>query len=208
MVVWVMLPDGANKKDIKVILKPSEINVSFKGQQVFGGKLWNILDSDSMTWTIQKSGKLEITFCKANVGMIWQRFLKQENQNEVIDGEEVMDPSSVEKIISMFESETAETDNKINTSEEQESANISDTNRLYNAQELDDCDEAPDDASILYLFNAELDGKTSHYSSFSGRKWLFNIPSSKNNLEQSPRFCLRYVIIDLQCSRCIYHLRI
>ena len=192
MVVWVMLPDAANKTDIKVVLKPSEISVMFKGQQLFGGKLWNILDSDSMTWTIQKDGKLEITCCKANVGMIWQRFLKQHDQNKIIDGEEVMDPASVDKIHTMLCEET-ERDNKLNVSEEKDHANINDTSRLYNAQELDDCDEAPEEASLLYLFNAGLDGKISHYSSFSGRKWLFNIPLGQNNVELAPRFCLRYL---------------
>ena len=185
MVVWVMLPKDTNKKDIKVILKPSEISVSYKGQQLFGGKLWNILDSDSMTWTIQKDGKLEITFCKANIGMIWQRFLKQQDPSIIIDGEEVMDPTSVDKIDSMFENEV---DTKSNISEQE---NINDTNRLYNAQELDVCDEAPEEASVLYFFNGNLDGKTSHYASFSGRQWLFNIPFKNDCINQPSRFCLR-----------------
>ena len=76
MVVWVMLNESANKKDIKVLLKPSEIFVGYKGKEIFSGKLWNILDSDSMTWTIQKGGKLEITFCKANDGQICTDLLK------------------------------------------------------------------------------------------------------------------------------------
>ena len=192
MVVWVMLPDAPNKKDIKVVLKPSEISVMFKGQQLFGGKLWNILDSDSMTWTIQKNGKLEITCSKANVGMIWQRFLKQHDLNDVMDGEEVMDPASVDKIHDML-SEESEVDNKLNVAEDKDPANTNDTSRLYNAQELDDCDEAPEEASVLYIFNVGLDGKTSHYSSFSGRTWLFNIPQGNDNIEQAPRFCLRYL---------------
>ena len=192
MVVWVMLPNDANKRDIKVVLRPSEIVVSFKGQKLFGGKLWNILDSESMTWTIQKSGKLEITFCKANVGMIWQRFLKQENENLNLDGEEVMDPSSVDRIHSMFKPETTSENNELGTSTEHEAAKSNENNHLYNAQELEDCDEMPEKASMLYLFNSELNGKTSHFASFSGRKWLFNIPLSKASVGQAPKFCLRY----------------
>ena len=61
-----------------------------------------------MTWTIQKNGKLEITFCKANIGMIWQRFLKQQNETEIIDGEEVMDPNMVEQIHSQFTTKSAD----------------------------------------------------------------------------------------------------
>lgn len=59
------------------------------------GKLWNILDGDSMTWTIQNGRKLEITACKAHEGLVWKRFLIDET---VEDGEEVMDPAMVEKI--------------------------------------------------------------------------------------------------------------
>ena len=54
--------------------RPSELRVSVKGTEVFGGKLWNVLESDSMTWTLQDD-KLEVTVCKADVGLVWQRFL-------------------------------------------------------------------------------------------------------------------------------------
>ena len=166
------------------------MSVSFQGKELFGGKLWNVLDSDSMTWTIQKDGKLEICFGKANVGMIWQRFLKQHDSGEIKDGEEVMDPSSVDKLHSMIEAEQSSAENGP-TSMEQDTAKMFDTNRLYNAQELEDCDEAPEDASTLYLFNAGFDGKISHCSSLSGRQWLFKIPSIKDNLEKPETFCLR-----------------
>ena len=189
MVVWVMLPSDASKKDIKVILKPSEMSVNFRGKELFGGKLWNILDSDSMTWTIQKGGKLEITFCKANVGMIWQRFLKQKDSGEIIDGEEVMDPSSVDQIHSMIESENAPENGS--STMECDNENTVETNRLYNAQELEDCDDAPEEASNLYLFNSELDGKISHRANLSGRQWLFKIPSVKDDIDQPSKFCLR-----------------
>ena len=189
MVVWVMLPSDASKKDIKVILKPSEMSVNFRGKELFGGKLWNILDGDSMTWTIQKGGKLEITFCKANVGMIWQRFLKQKDSGEIIDGEEVMDPSSVDQIHSMIESENAPENGS--STMECDNENMVETNRLYNAQELEDCDDAPEEASNLYLFNSELDGKISHRANLSGRQWLFKIPSVKDDINQPAKFCLR-----------------
>ena len=189
MVVWVMLPSDASKKDIKVILKPSEMHVSFRGKELFGGKLWNILDGDSMTWTIQKGGKLEITFCKANVGMIWQRFLKQPDSGEIIDGEEVMDPSSVDKIHSMIESDYSSSNGA--STMEQTNDNAQESNRLYNAQELEDCDEAPEEASNLYLYNSELDGKISYRANLSGRQWLFKIPSAKDDINQPAKFCLR-----------------
>ena len=55
------------------VSRPSEMAVSVKGDKCFGGKLWNVLEGDSMTWTLQDSGsKLEITVCKADVGLVWQ----------------------------------------------------------------------------------------------------------------------------------------
>ena len=103
--IWVKLPEvpgGGNpvtKRDIKVTLKPSEITVKFaqETEARVSGKLWNVLDSDSMTWTIQKD-RLEITACKANVGLIWQRFLAAGVDNPSEDGEEVMDAAAVDKI--------------------------------------------------------------------------------------------------------------
>ena len=50
MVVWVMLPEGTTKRDLKVTLKPSEILVKIGNEEKIAGRLWNVLDGDSMTW--------------------------------------------------------------------------------------------------------------------------------------------------------------
>ena len=95
---WVMLPEGASKRDIKVSLKPRELLVSFKGKEIISGRLWDVLDSEDFTWTIQK-GKLELNLTKCNTGMIWQRFLAHGADDEfVTDGEEVNRPEMVEEI--------------------------------------------------------------------------------------------------------------
>ena len=80
---------------LQVTLRPSEMLVKVGDETKISGKLWNILDGDSMTWTIQNGRKLEITACKAHEGLVWKRFLIDET---VEDGEEVMDPAMVEKI--------------------------------------------------------------------------------------------------------------
>ena len=187
-----MLHTDITKKDIKVVLKPSEIMVSIKGETLFGGKLWNVLDSDSMTWTIQKNGKLEITFCKANIGMIWQRFLKQQNETEIIDGEEVMDPNMVEQIHSQFTTKSADV---IEHSEQTKSieSNIAnmELNKIYNSQELDACDDVPEEENKLYLIPGSEGGKASHYTSLSGRQWICNVDVTKDRVGEAPKFCLR-----------------
>ena len=40
MVVWVMLPDGITKKEIKVVLKPSHLIVRLKDQTIIDGKIF------------------------------------------------------------------------------------------------------------------------------------------------------------------------
>lgn len=88
--------------------------------------MWNIIDSDSMTWTIDsKKQRLEITMCKAHEGMIWQRFLADIN---IDDGEEVMDPVMVDKIHEQINANNAD-------------GNANQSNQVYNVQELEACDE-------------------------------------------------------------------
>ena len=135
MVVWVMLPDGITKKEIKVVLKPSHLVIKLRDQTIVDGKMWSIIDSDSMTWTIDaKKQRLEITMCKAHEGMIWQRFLADTN---VDDGEEVRDPLMVEKIHQQFNSNA--------------DGNANQSNQVYNVQELEACDESGQ-VSRVYMY--------------------------------------------------------
>ena len=64
-VVWIVLPENTGKRDIKVNLKPRAMEVLFKGEKYMGGNLQHILQSDSLTWTIQK-GRLEIIMEKVS----------------------------------------------------------------------------------------------------------------------------------------------
>ena len=135
MAVWVMLPKDTNKKEIKVSLKPSQMSIKIKNETVLDGKLWGVIDSDSMTWTIDtKKNKLEVTFCKANdnrnSGMIWQRFLADK---ELTDGEEVMHADMVEKIHQELSHLTTNDPN---------ANSIKENSQVYNNQELESCDDS------------------------------------------------------------------
>ena len=134
MAVWVMLPKDTHKKEIKVSLKPSQMSIKIKNETVLDGKLWGVIDSDSMTWTIDtKKSKLEVTFCKANdnrnSGMIWQRFLADK---ELTDGEEVMHADMVEKIHQELSHLTTNDPN---------ANSIKENSQVYNNQELESCDD-------------------------------------------------------------------
>lgn len=131
MVIWVMLPENINKREIKVTLKPSHMSIKIKDETILDGKLWNIIDSESLSWTIDtKKHKLEINMSKANVGMIWQRFIADKS---VTDGEEVSNPEMVEKIHEQFA--------HLSTTDDPNANDIRPNSQVYNAQELEACDE-------------------------------------------------------------------
>ena len=66
----------------------------------------------------------------------------RQNETEIIDGEEVMDPNMVEQIHSQFTTKSADV---IEHSEQTKSieSNIAnmELNKIYNSQELDACDD-------------------------------------------------------------------
>lgn len=172
--VWVMLPEGSSKKDVKVILKPSEIVVEVGNEEKISGKLWNILDGDSMTWTIQRGFKLEITACKAHEGLVWKRFLKDET---VEDGEEVMDPNMVEKIHQQF----------VHFNTQQATVEGQSPMTIYNSQELEDCDESLETEFTFYV----IDENRCYSVDLSGRQWLFNLFCESDGDIGGQCICLR-----------------
>ena len=174
MVVWVMLPDGITKKEIKVVLKPSHLVIKLRDQTIVDGKMWSIIDSDSMTWTIDaKKQRLEITMCKAHEGMIWQRFLADSN---VDDGEEVRDPVMVEKIHQQFNSNA--------------DGNANQSNQVYNVQELEACDENGQVSRIyMYIKNG---GKNEVQKVNIGDNQLLFFGAQTESPEALNQHCLRH----------------
>ena len=176
--VWVMLPEDAHKRDIKVSLKPRELNVSFKGKTIISGKLWDILDSEDFVWTLEK-GKLEINVTKCNSGMIWQRFLARGADDVVVsDGQEVNKPEMVEEIEKDFELKDA-----VQTQGED------DPLPAYNSQELEACDALPEDSFAMYVYDG-VAGKTVKKADLSGHQWLFNLNTTGGATQSS--VCLRH----------------
>ena len=182
--VWVMLPGDAHKRDIKVSLKPRELNVSFKGKGIISGKLWDILDSEDFVWTLEK-GKLEINVTKCNSGMIWQRFLAHGADDVVVsDGEEVTKPEMVEEIEREFELKDAAQVQGCGRP-----AGEDDPLPAYNSQELEDCDAFPEDSFAVYVYDG-VAGTTVQKADLSGHQWLFNLNTSGGVTQKS--VCLRH----------------
>ena len=176
MAVWVMLPPDIHKKEIKVSLKPSHMSIIIKNETIMEGKLWDIIDSDSMTWTIDtKKNKLEITMCKANVGRIWQRFLANK---DLTDGEEVMNADMVEKIHQELSHLTTNDPN---------ANSIKENSQVYNNQELEACDDNST-ISRVYMF-IQTSPKVVKKVNVGDRQVVFISAASKESLGQ---LCLRH----------------
>ena len=169
IILWLDLPEDVGKRDIKVTLKPRELEVSLRGEKKVGGATWNVLDSDSLSWTISK-GRLEINLSKANEGLIWQRFLLEPQP----DGEEINDPGAVDEIMTQFQ--------------QQQTSKIKEDSPLpaYNAQELEDCDALPNANFAFYTIDS-VSGRAAHKTDLSGHQWLFNVASLNPN-----GLCLRH----------------
>ena len=182
--VWVVLPEDAHKRDIKVSLKPRELKVSFKGKEIISGKLWDILDSEDFVWTLEK-GKLEINVTKCNSGMIWQRFLAHGADDVVVsDGEEVNKPEMVDEIEKDFELKDAAQAHGCGGP-----AGEDDPLPVYNSQELEACDALPEDSFAAYVFDG-VAGKTVQKADLSGHQWLFNLSTTGGATQNS--VCLRH----------------
>jgi len=164
VLIWAVLPEGCSKRDIKVVLKPREISLEIRGERVFSGQLWNVLDTDSMTWTIQ-GRKVEITACKANEGLIWQRFLTDVEK----DGEELEQAAHIDQAVDAILSggDGGPAKEEATLEEGRES--------MYNAQELEECDALPDNDPALYAYDGQQDrvtaraGAGSHQALFNAR---------------------------------------
>ncbi len=183
MGVWVVLPEDANKKQIKVTLKPRELSVLYQGKEAVSGRTWDVLDSDSLTWTIQK-GKLEINLSKANEGLMWQRFLAHGSDDKpVIDGEEINNPDAVDAIEKEFRELAAESDPATGMQQ------------AYNSQELEDCDAFPEEGLSLHVIDGATN-KATKWADLSGHQWLFN--TQVGSASASPKaltrdsLCLRH----------------
>jgi len=148
-----------------------------------------------MTWTIQNGNKLEITACKASEGLVWKRLLRDETMP---DGEEVNNPAVVEDFhqqlaqlkleqvwlttICYFKVRADLLGNLLQVVESEESRN-----KIYNFQELEDCDDANDSEFYFYATNGL--GKKGTKINLSGRRWLFNLAQ---NEPETSSFCLTH----------------
>ncbi len=182
--VWVPLPPASEgcctKRDIAVTLRPRELTVSFRGHTVLSGEIDDVLESDSLTWTIQ-GDTLEISATKANNGRMWTCFCKDATK----DGEMLGDPSHIED--AMKQRHLVEEQRKVATGDKVVAQEQDGMKQVYNVEELDDCDAFPNDSFAIFVVNDN--GVSTHKVSLSGHQLLLSVQASPN----TPRaLCLRH----------------
>ncbi|XP_071452837.1 nudC domain-containing protein 2-like isoform X2 [Hetaerina americana] len=77
--IEVNIPNGTKSKEIKVKLSSNEIECLVMNQLVFKGKLFGVVRSDEMIWTIEDGNKLWIILSKIPQNRkdeIWEALLK------------------------------------------------------------------------------------------------------------------------------------
>lgn len=70
------VPEGTKSRDIKVDITTTKLNVSVKGEQLFGGELHEPVKGDDCFWTLVDGKTLQITLEKRNGMQWWQCVIK------------------------------------------------------------------------------------------------------------------------------------
>ncbi|XP_076322276.1 nudC domain-containing protein 1 isoform X1 [Tachypleus tridentatus] len=164
------IPETITKDDIKVDFHLSSMEVKIRGKVVLQGLLWNNIDVEASTWTVEET-KLEVILTKKETGLVWQELVKGDSR-----GEEVLDPALVEQIHNSLAHLTSENE-LIDGS----------AKPAYNPNQLEECDIS----SEFFMF-LRLEGDShhvTHLSNIGGHQWLFQ---SLVSPEKLPTFCLRH----------------
>ncbi|XP_064466981.1 nudC domain-containing protein 1-like [Ornithodoros turicata] len=163
------LPESVTKKDVKVELSATTIEICVNEKTVLKGDFPHAVIKHDSTWTILDQ-KLEVHLTKAEAGTVWKEVVKGDTR-----GEEVFDPAFVEEIHTRLAHLTSDAEAK----ELEKPA--------YNYQELDECDDTTEYFSFTRLCGDS--HRATHQVNLSGHQWLFKVQTSPDSL---PALCLRH----------------
>ncbi|KAL4713556.1 hypothetical protein ACJJTC_006144 [Scirpophaga incertulas] len=160
------------KNLLKVIVTPNHIKVSYAGNVFIDGKLCHNIDSELTTWNVQETGQIDILITKSE-SMLWNSFLEGGDKN----GEQVMNPSLVEEAHKRLAHLCSETE----VAPDQSVPGFS-------TQELEECDAASEEDTILVRFDSE-SHEITHRAPLSVNQYLFTIPLEAHEV---PALALRH----------------
>ncbi|XP_031560322.1 nudC domain-containing protein 1-like [Actinia tenebrosa] len=170
------LAEGTTKDDVVCVIKPDEIELSlFSGETLLKGPLFAKVKAGESTWTLSKNS-LEIVLEKQSTEHHWSSVVAGDTKGKyILQGEEA---KRVQEIHERLEHLTSD---KLVSSDKAERL-------LFNQQQLEDCDEFPED--IEYIMRLDINtGTITHKVCLAGHQWVFNTTLSPGSL---PVFCLRH----------------
>ncbi|ESO91066.1 hypothetical protein LOTGIDRAFT_122249 [Lottia gigantea] len=164
--------DNVKKSDIYFIIKPDYIELGIKNSNshLLYGKLYRTVDTEACTWTITGQ-RLELTLCKTD-SSTWKEVVEGD-----ASGELVLDSQQIEAIHQRLEAFTSD----------QMNPDPDCGNRVYNSQELEDCDL--DTGMILMRIDGETHQITHQVSKYRLNQWLFTV---KLEPGKPKSLCLRH----------------
>ncbi|XP_074646894.1 nudC domain-containing protein 1-like [Tubulanus polymorphus] len=165
LTVYFNLPRAYQKTEVKFKLVPDYIELSVDDDEMeplLNGKLFNSVDVEASTWTIQNN-RLELILGKKSE-TLWTTVVEGDERGQLVENTETSDRM------------------------EEDDENEDDDKKPYNAQELEDCDNFPDESSALVRIDGETHVKT-HQADLASHQWLFNTRLSN---QKTCALCLRH----------------
>lgn len=175
--IYIDLPPEATSSFVAYSLSSKHLNIAIRKTKdsepvpVLKGDLYLDADPESSLWTIA-DGQLEVTLQKRVEGRTWVTVVEGDDR-----GEFLVDPEEAEKIHRQLSHLTSET---LNTDPPE--------GKLFNSDQLEDCDAYYDSSASLMRFDSTSD-KFTHVADISSLRWLFNYSTGT---EDVPAFVLRH----------------
>lgn len=171
--ITLKLQSNFDKKLLHVTVTPLNVIVKYAGKNFVDGKLLHKVDSELTTWNVQDDGQVDILITKSE-SSIWEDLLEGGDKN----GEQIMDASLVEEAHRRLAHLCSET----------EVNNVDQSVPGLSTQELEECDAASEEDTVLSRLDATTHDIT-HRIPLTVHQYLFSIRMEQ---QEVPALALRH----------------
>ncbi|KAM8884500.1 nudC domain-containing protein 1 isoform 1-T1 [Synchiropus picturatus] len=171
----VRMPEGVTKETVHFSLTRDDISIGVKGSDPFlEGQLFASVDPEASAWIIKNDKSLEVTLQKQVVdGSMWPELVMGNSRGKYM--------LSDEQVAKIHERLTHLTSEDMNADPARDMPPC-------NSQELEDCDQFPEEGSNLTYFDGQL-LKPTHVVNLGIHQYLFTVDV---NPSEMPCLCLRH----------------
>ncbi|XP_023945810.2 nudC domain-containing protein 1 [Bicyclus anynana] len=161
-----------DKNLLSVNVTPLAITVSYAGKDFMNGKLKHKVDSELTTWNVQEDGQVDILITKSESAN-WDQLIEGGDRN----GEQIIDASLVEEVHKRLAHLCSESEVLVDRQVPG-----------LNTQELEECDAASEEDTVLVRMDAA-NHEITHRVSLSVHQYMFSI---KLETHEVPALALRH----------------